>query len=86
MTKQWFKAAAIRALKTFAQAAIAVIPTSALLSEVNWLMVLSTAAVAAILSILTSIMTTLPEVELSEELEAAQRAYKRKEGEHGAAE
>ena len=62
LTKKWWKAAAIRALRTFAQAAIAVIPTSALLTEVNWLMVLSTAAVAAILSLLTSIATGLPEV------------------------
>ena len=62
LTKKWWKAAAIRALRTFAQAAIAVIPTSAILTEVNWWMVVSTAAVAAILSLLTSIATGLPEV------------------------
>lgn len=62
LTKRWWKAAAIRALRTFAQAAIAVIPTSAILTEVNWWMVVSTAAVAAILSLLTSIATGLPEV------------------------
>lgn len=68
MNAKWWKAAAIRALRTFAQAAIAVIPTSALLTEVNWLMVLSTAAVAAILSILTSIATGLPEAPIEAEV------------------
>ena len=54
--RTWWAAAGIRALKTFAQTAIATIGTSALISEVNWL------AVAAILSLLTSI-AGLPEVE-----------------------
>lgn len=62
MSKFW-KAALIRALRTLCQTAIASIGTTALLEEVNWLMVGSTAALAALLSILNSIATGLPEVE-----------------------
>ena len=62
MTKFW-KAALIRALRTLCQTAIASIGTTALIEEVNWLMVGSTAALAALLSILNSIATGLPEVE-----------------------
>ena len=61
--RKFFKAALIRALRTFAQTAVATIGTSAVLSEVNWVMVLSASALAAILSILTSVSTGLPEVE-----------------------
>ena len=61
-TKEWFLAAGIRALKTVAQTAIATIGTSAVLSEVNWLMVASASAVAGILSLLTSV-AGLPELE-----------------------
>lgn len=60
-TKEWFKAAGIRALRTFAQAAIAACGTAVLLSDVNWLSVLSIAGLAALLSILTS-LAGLPEV------------------------
>lgn len=60
-TKRWTVAALIRALKTFAQTAIATIGTTALISEVNWLMVLSASALAGVLSILTS-LAGLPEV------------------------
>lgn len=60
-TKEWWKAAGIRALKTFAQAAVATIGTSAALGDVDWLMVGSSAALAAILSFLTSV-SGLPEV------------------------
>ena len=62
MSKFW-KAALIRALRTLGQTAIASIGTTALLEEVNWLMVGSTAALAALLSILNSIATGLPEVD-----------------------
>lgn len=61
-TKQWLKAAGIRAIKTIAQTAIATIGTSAVLDEVNWIMVASASALAGILSLLTSI-AGLPEVE-----------------------
>ena len=63
MIKQWFKAAGIRAAKTMAQTAIATIGTTALITEVDWRVVASAAAMAAVLSILTSIATGLPEVE-----------------------
>ena len=57
----WWKAAGIRALKTFCQTAIAAIGTTALIEEVNWLVVGSASLLAAILSLLTSI-AGLPEV------------------------
>ena len=61
-TKEWFKKAGIRALKTVAQTAIATIGTSALLEDINWWIVLSASLVAGILSLLTSI-AGLPELE-----------------------
>ena len=65
MTKEkilsWLKAAGIRALKTVAQTALAVIGTSALLDQVNWAVVGSAAAMAGILSLLTS-TAGLPEI------------------------
>lgn len=61
-SKTWIKAAGIRALKTLAQTAVATIGTCAVLDEVNWLMVASASALAAILSLLTSI-AGLPEVQ-----------------------
>lgn len=57
----FLKAAAIRAVRTIAQTAIAVIGTSAVLEEVNWWAVLSASILAGILSILTSVVTDLPE-------------------------
>ena len=60
-TKQWFKAAGIRALKTVCQTAVATIGTSAVLSSVDWRVVLSAAALAGVLSILNS-FAGLPEV------------------------
>lgn len=59
---EFWKAAGIRALKTFAQTAIAAIGTTALIEQVNWLVVGSASLLAAILSLLTSIVTGLPEV------------------------
>lgn len=61
-TKEWVKAALIRAVKTFAQAAVGLIPAAAMLSSVDWLTVLGTAALAAVLSIFTS-FAGLPEVD-----------------------
>ncbi len=62
MTKKWWKAAGIRAVKTVAQAAVAAIGTTAMLLEVDWLVVGSTALLSGVLSLLTSI-AGLPEVE-----------------------
>ena len=59
--KIWLKAAGVRAVKTVAQAAVASIGTSAVIGDVNWVMVASTAALAGVLSLLTSI-AGLPEV------------------------
>ena len=52
---KWFKAAGIRAIKTVARTAIATIGTSAIISDVNWLIVGSASLLAGILSLLTSI-------------------------------
>lgn len=64
--KKWFKAAGIRALKTMAQSAVAVMSTSAVISEVNWKMVISASVLSAVLSMLTSV-AGLPEVKEDEE-------------------
>ena len=64
-TKDWFKAAGIRALKTVAQTAIATIGTGAVLNDVDWIMVASASAVAGILSLLTSV-AGLPELKEKE--------------------
>lgn len=53
--KKWFKCALIRAIRTMAQSAIAMIGTSVVMSEVDWVMVVSTTILSGILSILTSI-------------------------------
>ena len=59
---QWIKAAGIRAVKTVAQTAVATIGTSAVMGEVNWLMVGSASLLSGILSLLTSI-AGLPELD-----------------------
>lgn len=60
-TKSWIKAAAIRAVKTVAQTAVATIGTTTAFGGVDWMMVASTAALAGVVSLLTSI-AGLPEV------------------------
>ena len=59
--KTWIKAAGVRAIKTVAQAAVASVGTAAVMGEVNWIMVGSSALLAGVLSLLTSI-AGLPEV------------------------
>lgn len=59
--KKWAKAAAVRAVKTIAQTAVASIGAAAVLSEVDWIVVASAAVLAGVLSVLTSI-AGLPEV------------------------
>ena len=59
--KNWIKAAGVRAVKTVAQTAVATIGTTAVMQEVNWIMVGSAALLAGILSLLTSV-AGLPEV------------------------
>lgn len=62
MTKEFWVAAGVRALRTVCQTAISVIGTTALIQDVNWIVVGSSALLAGILSVLTSIATGLPEV------------------------
>lgn len=65
-TKIWFKAAGIRAVKTLAQTAAAMIGVGATIGTVDWLAVISTAGLAAILSLLTSV-AGLPEIKESDD-------------------
>lgn len=60
--KLWLKAAGIRAVKTMAQTAVAMLPVAATITEVNWLTVAGTAALAGVTSLLTS-LAGLPEVQ-----------------------
>ena len=59
--KAWWKAAGIRAIKTFAQTAVAMIPVAVTITQVDWLTVLGTAALAGVVSLLTSV-AGLPEL------------------------
>ena len=61
-TKKWIKASAVRAVKTMAQTAVATIGTSAVMGDVNWVMVASASVLSGIISILTSV-AGIPEVE-----------------------
>ena len=61
MTKKWLKAAGVRALKTVAQTAVAMVGTSVLLSNVDWLAVASASVLSGVLSLLTSV-AGLPEI------------------------
>ena len=63
--KNWWKAAGIRAIRTFAQTTVATIPVAVSIDEVQWLHVLGTAALAGIVSLLTS-LSGLPEVDENE--------------------
>ncbi len=60
-TKQWWKAAGIRAVKTIAQTTVAMVPAAATITAVDWTTVLGTAALAGVVSLLTS-LAGLPEV------------------------
>ena len=59
--KAWWRAAFVRAVKTFSQTALATVGTAIVLEEVNWLLVVSASAMAAVLSLLTS-LAGLPEL------------------------
>lgn len=65
LNKNWWDAAIVRCIKTVAQTALAILGTSVLLSEVDWIVVGSASALAGILSLLTS-LAGLPEVNLNE--------------------
>ena len=60
-TRKWIKASAVRAVKTMAQTAVATIGTSAVMGDVNWVMVASASVLSGIISILTSV-AGIPEV------------------------
>ena len=61
MNKNWWKAAGVRAIKTVAQTAVAMIGTSVVISEVDWVMVVSASVLSGVLSLLTSV-AGLPEL------------------------
>lgn len=64
MSKNFWKATGIRAIRTLCQTAVALIGTAVVISDVNWGMVASASVLAGILSVLTSIATGLPEVDM----------------------
>lgn len=65
-TKKWLKAAGVRAVKTMAQTFVATIGTAAILSEVNWTVVVSASALSGVLSLATSV-AGLPETKTDTE-------------------
>lgn len=67
-TKKWFKAASIRAIKTMAQTSVAMLPAASTINAVDWKVVIGTAALAGVTSILTSV-AGIKEVEADEEVE-----------------
>ena len=67
-TKKWLKAAGVRAVKTMAQTAVATIGTTAVMSQVDWPVVLSASVLSGVLSVLTSV-AGLPEVKEATETE-----------------
>lgn len=67
--KCWIKAAAVRAVKTIAQTAVATIGTTAVMADVDWIMVASASLLAGVLSVLTSV-AGLPEVKADDTAEA----------------
>lgn len=68
MDKNFFKAMTMRALRTICQTAIATIGTAMVVTEVDWVYVVSASALAGLLSVLTSFATGLPEVEYAEHI------------------
>lgn len=64
----FIKASIIRAIRTICQCAVSLIPASALLTDINWVLIASASILAGIVSILTSIATGLPEVDYQEHL------------------
>jgi len=68
-TKKWLKAAGIRAGKTMAQTAVALLPAAATITAVDWVTVIGTAALAGVASLLTSV-AGLPEVKENKQSEA----------------
>ena len=63
MNKEFWKAASIRAIRTFCQSALALIPAAVVITAVDWPTVLGTAALSAVVSLLMSGVSGLPEVE-----------------------
>ena len=70
MTKEFWKATLIRAIRTICQTAIATIGTAMVITDVHWMYVFSASALSGILSVLTSLATGLPEVQLADTLYA----------------
>ena len=70
MTKEFWKAAGIRAIKTVCQTAVATIGTAIVVTDVDWIYVVSASLLAGILSLLTSISVGLPEIALADTLAA----------------